>query len=350
MTVGPRHRQARTGVTQRKEQPVTLYSVNQPGSVVIEEGWHQLALPALIRAASEVDLAGWISRNYAVVDNLALTAGAVLMRGFDVHGPADFRAVMDAISPDVLTYGERSSPRSEVSSGVYTSTDYPKDEHILLHNEQSYTAHWPLRIVFTCAEAASSGGRTPLADSRKILGRLSPATVKKFEERGILYVRNYLPGVGLSWQVAFQTERKEDVESYCAASDITAEWVDGTHLRTSQVRPAIRCHPTTGERSWFNHGLFFHVSSLPQEVSEGLLMLLPEADLPSNTYYGDGSAIETDTLAEIRAAYDAETVGFDWEPGDVLLVENMITAHGREPFEGQRRVLVSMSDPIAEGA
>lgn len=329
---------------------MTQYSVNQSGSVVIEEDWNGLALPALVRAASEVDLPGWISRNHTVVDDLAHTAGAILMRGFDVRGATSFRAVMDAISPDVLTYGERSSPRTEVSSGVYTSTDYPKDQPILLHNENSYTTHWPLRVVFTCDQPASSGGRTPLADSRRILARLSPATVAKFEERGILYVRNYLPGISLSWQVAFQTERKEDVESYCAASGTTAEWVDDTHLRTSQVRPAIRSHPTTGQRSWFNHALFFHVSSLPEDIREGLLALLPEEHLPYNTYYGDGSAIEEDTLAEVRAAYDAETVGFDWKRGDVLLIENMITAHGREPFEGQRRILVSMSDASRKGA
>jgi alpha-ketoglutarate-dependent taurine dioxygenase len=323
---------------------VTQHSVDQPGSVIIDEDWNGIALPALIRAGSEVDLPAWISRNHSVMDDLAHRAGAVLMRGFDVRGTTGFRAVMDAISPDVLTYGERSSPRTEVSSGVYTSTDYPKDQHILLHNENSYTTHWPLRIVFTCDQPASSGGRTPLADSRKILARLAPATVAKFEELGILYLRNYQPGISLSWQVTFQTDSKEDVESYCAASDIATEWVDDAHLRTSQVRPAIRCHPATGERSWFNHAMFFHVSSLPEEISEGLLALMPEEDLPYNTYYGDGSAIEADTMAELRAAYAAETVGFDWELGDVLLIENMITAHGREPFEGQRSILVSMSD------
>jgi alpha-ketoglutarate-dependent taurine dioxygenase len=324
------------------------YSVDQPGSVAIEEDWNGLTLPALIRAASEVDLPGWISRNHAVVDNLAYSAGAVLMRGFDVRGATDLRAVMDAISPDILTYGERSSPRTEISSGVYTSTDYPQDQHIVLHNEQSYTIRWPLRIVFGCEIPATSGGRTPLADSRKILARISPATAAKFEEHGILYVRNYLPGISLSWQVAFQTERKEDVDSYCAASDIATEWIDAAHLRTSQVRPAIRRHPTTGERSWFNHALFFNVGSLPEEIRDGLLALMPEEDLPYNTYYGDGSPIEADTLAEVRAAYAAETVGFAWEPGDVLLVENMLTAHGREPFEGQRSILVSMSDPIGD--
>ena len=160
------------------------------------------------------------------------------------------------------------------------------------------------------------------------------------------YVRNYLPGISLPWQEAFQTDSRSDVEEYCRKADICAEWVSGDQLRTTQVRPAIRAHPVTKEETWFNHAHFFHVSSLPDEISSSLLAALDGEDLPYNTYYGDGSAIEPDELAEIRAAMDAQTVSFEWEQGDVLVVENMITAHGREPFEGPRRILTAMSDPI----
>ncbi len=160
-------------------------------------------------------------------------------------------------------------------------------------------------------------------------------------------MRNYLPGISLPWQEAFQTDNPSEVEEYCRKADIITEWVSGDQLRTIQVRPAIRAHPVTKEETWFNHAHFFHVSSLPDEVSAGLLAALDEEDLPYNTYYGDGTAIEPEVLAEIRAAMDAETVSFDWQQGDVLVVENMITAHGREPFEGPRRILTAMSDPIS---
>ncbi|RST18333.1 TauD/TfdA family dioxygenase [Streptomyces sp. WAC05374] len=313
--------------------------------------WEGRSLPALVRAhAPGAPLPEWVAANRDRIDELAHRAGAVLFRQFGVAGPDDFRAVMDALSPQVLAYGERSSPRSKVSDGVYTSTEYPADQPILLHNEQSYTAKWPTRIVFFCERAATSGGRTPLADSRRVLARLRPATVAKFEQLGVRYVRNYLPGISLPWQEAFQTERRADVDAYCAGADITAEWVDDDHLRTAQVRPAVRTHPVTGERTWFNHALFFHVTSLPEEVSTGLREVLDEEDLPYNTYYGDGSRIEDDVLAELRAAYEAETTAFDWQPGDVLLVENMLVAHAREPFEGPRRILTAMSDAVSAGA
>jgi alpha-ketoglutarate-dependent taurine dioxygenase len=306
-------------------------------------------LPALVRAERPgLDLAAWITASRGTLDQLAHAAGAVLLRGFAVAGATEFRAVMDALSPHVLNYGERSSPRTEVSAGVYTSTEYPADQHILLHNEQSYTDNWPVRIVFCCERPATLGGRTPLADTRRVLAGLSPATVDRFERHGVRYVRNYLPGISLPWQEAFQTDSRAEVDNYCQRADIVAEWVDEDHLRTYQVRPAVRTHPVTGERTWFNHAVFFHVTSLPEEVSMGLLELLSEEDLPYQTYYGDGTPIEMDTLAEIRALLARETVAFDWQAGDVLVVENMITAHAREPFEGPRRILAAMSDPIRD--
>lgn len=321
----------------------------ESAAVTVRDNWEGHALPALVEAVRpDTDLAGWLSKEKDRVGRLAHRAGAVLLRGFAVDTAAAFRAAMGALSPHVLDYGERSSPRTEVSQGVYTSTEYAAEERIQPHNEQSYTTNWPVRITFFCEQTATSGGRTPLTDSRRVLARLDARTVARFERLGVRYVRNYLPGIGLSWQEAFHTNRREEVGRYCATADITATWVGDDHLHTEQVRPAIRRHPVTGERTWFNHVVFFHVTSLPEEVSAGLLAALPEEDLPYNTFYGDGAAIEPETLAEIRAAMDAETTSFEWCRGDVLVVENMLTAHAREPFDGPRRVLVAMSDPIAE--
>ncbi|MFJ1792182.1 TauD/TfdA family dioxygenase [Kitasatospora griseola] len=332
--------------TDRELHEPAASGTGSDAAATVRYEWDGRTLPALVQADSPgTDLAAWLGRHHGLADDLAHRAGAVLFRGFAVTGPDAFRTVMDALSKDVLEYGERSSPRTEVSEGIYTSTEYPADQEILLHNEQSYTDNWPMRIVFCCKRPARSGGRTPLADSRRVLSALRPETVAAFEQRGVQYVRNYLPGISLSWQEAFQTDDPDQVASYCAAEGISVEWAEDGHLRTRQVRPAIHRHPVTGDRTWFNHAVFFHVTSLPEEVSQGLREALPEEDLPYNTYYGDGGVIEDEVLAELRAAYAAETTGFDWQRGDVLLVENMITAHAREPFEGPRRILAAMSDP-----
>jgi hypothetical protein len=34
--------------------------------------------------------------------------------------------------------------------------------------------------------------------------------------------------------------------------------------------------------------------------------------------------------------------------GDILMVDNMLVAHGREPFSGPRKILVAMAEPFGE--
>lgn len=294
-------------------------------------------LPGIIYASRDVDLRIALARH-----------GALLLRGLNLRTTGDFETVARTISPQLIEYGERSSPRTRISRGIYTSTDHPPDQPIVLHNEQSYTLNWPMKIWFYCAQPAATGGRTPLADSRKILKRLRPEIVERFEQKQIMYVRNYNPGVGLSWREAFQTDDRAEVERYCAQEEIDVEWRDGDRLRTRQVRPAVRTHPDTGERVWFNHAMFFNLSSLGPATRETMLAVVDESEVPFNTFYGDGTPIEPAVMDEIRGAYDSETVKFDWQRGDLLLVDNMLAAHGREPFTGDRKVLVAMAEPFKE--
>jgi amino acid adenylation domain-containing protein len=316
--------------------------------MAMEPEWLGGCLPLKVQPrVGGVQLAHWAELNRELIVRELHRAGGILFRGFEVDAVDEFRAFARSVSSELIRYGERSSPRTEIGDGIYTSTDHPADQPIVLHNEQSYTTNWPMKIIFYCDRPPSRRGRTPIANSRRILARLDPELVSAFEKRGVLYVRNYLPGISVSWREAFQTEDRAAVERYCSEADLEVEWLGADHLRTRQVRAAVRTHPVTGERVWFNHALFFHVSSLPREVSASLQMAVPEKDLPYQTYYGTGEPIDSETLAALRAAFDAETVSFDWQRGDVLLLDNMLSAHGREPFEGPRRILTAMTDPVA---
>jgi alpha-ketoglutarate-dependent taurine dioxygenase len=97
---------------------------------------------------------------------------------------------------------------------------------------------------------------------------------------------------------------------------------------------------------WFNQAHLFHISSLPEDIRQSLAELYTEADLPRQAYYGDGAAIEVAALDEVRRAYRQASVTFPWKAGDVVLVDNLLVAHGRRPFSGPRRVLVAMAEPM----
>lgn len=303
------------------------------------------ALPLVVEpAVDNLNLPAWAANNRGRVESELLKYGAILFRGFNMETVGQFEEFARAVSLNLLDYKERSSPRSEVGRGVYTSTDYPPDEAIHFHNEQSYSYCWPMKLWFFCLQPATEGGATLIADARQVLRHISARTRERFRQKQVLYVRNYGDNMGLDWRTAFQTTDKSVVESYCRRAGIDFEWKDGDRLRTRQVFPAIVEHPKTSEPVWFEHTAFFHVSALPPAVREMLLSEFGEQDLPFNTYYADGSPLTDDVLQEIREAYERSAVRFPWRRRDVLLIDNMLTSHAREPFAGPRRIVVAMTE------
>jgi len=278
--------------------------------------------------------------------------GAILLRGFPIASVEDFEAARGEFFREPARYVERATPRRQLGENVFTSTEFPPSETIALHNENSYATSWPGVLLFCCLDAPDEGGATPLADVRRVLGRLSKETVSRFVERGgWMLMRNYTPGFGLGWEQAFGTDRREDVDAYCRRADVLAEWRDGEALlRTRQTRAVLARHPASDEIVWFNHVRFWHAWGLAEEVRELMTDEFGPEGLPYGTFYGDGAEIPDAVVEEIDAAYAAEQTSFAWQPGDLLIVDNMLVAHGREPFSGSRRVVVAMGEPIAREA
>ena len=293
-----------------------------------------------------VDLIAWAGSHRLRIDQLLTEYGAILFRDFTLTGISAFEQLVEAVSGGLLDYTYRSTPRKQVQGRIYTSTEYPADQSIPLHNELSYSSAWPMKIWFYCVQPARSGGETPIADSRLVLAGIDPAVVERFERSGVMYVRNYGEGVDLSWQKVFQTSSQAAVEEICRNANLTFEWKSGDRLRTRQICQAVTTHPKTGERVWFNQAHLFHVSRLERAMRESLLSAFSEEDLPRNVYYGDGSPIESAALDHIGNVYDERTVTFTWRAGDILLLDNVLTAHGRRPFQGERRVVVGMAETI----
>ncbi len=306
-------------------------------------------LPLVIRpGAPEVDLAEWFRTNREPIETQLTTYGAILFRGFGIDTVEKFDHTARVLTPDLLQYKERSTPRSQVKGEVYSSTEYPAEHSIPQHNENAYSHVWPQKLWLGCIIPATTGGETPLADSRLVYNLIPAEIRQEFETKRVMYVRNYGEGLDLSWQTVFQTSDPAEVETYCRRAKIGFEWLGNGRLRTRQVRQAVVKHPKTGEIVWFNQAHLFHVTNLPASVREVLESSFAPDELPRHAFFGDGTPIDPAALEIIRQAFDQVTVAFPWERGDLELVDNLLVSHGRRPYTGERKVIVAMAEPISE--
>ncbi len=291
-----------------------------------------------------LDLAEWAKSNLDFLETELQRHGSILFRDFNVDAVARFTKFTRAVAPELLEYYERTVHRRVIDDKVYTASEYPAEHPIPMHNEYSFAHAWPLKLWFYCVTPAARGGETLLADSRRVFELIPPDIRERFVTKQVMYTRNYGEGLDLGWEDVFQTSDRAEVEEYCRQARIPWEWKDGNRLRTRQVRAAVARHPRTGETVWFNQVHLFHVSSLEEGARESLLTFFREEDLPRHAFYGDGSPIEPEALAAVREAYRGATIRVPWQRGDVLMMDNMLVAHGREPFAGERTILVAMAD------
>jgi alpha-ketoglutarate-dependent taurine dioxygenase len=286
----------------------------------------------------------WIKEHKNLLENHLVKYGGLLLRNFNINSLSEFNRMVQSFSPELLDYVYRSTPRTKLGGKIYTATEYPADRVIPLHNENAYSKSWPKKIFFFSAIVAPEGGETPIANSRNVYKRIDPEIRDKFEKHGVMYTRNYSKGIDLSWQEVFQTEEREDVEKYCREHDIEFQWKEGTpELTTKQICQATLVHPVSGEFVWFNQAHLFHISSLDEESRLSLIKELAEENIPRNASYGNGEPFESEVLDHIREAYAQEKLKFKWHKGDIMILDNILMAHGRETYKGERKVAVAMA-------
>lgn len=296
-----------------------------------------------------VDSAGWLREHAAVLEHDLDTVGAVLLRGFGIDAPEKLDSALRVLYGEPMSYRENTSLRTPLYGGVKTSTDHPADQWIEQHSEQSYSRHYPLRLMMCCARTADLGGATPVADTRRILARLPEALVKRLSEDGYMYRCRFRPAIRPHWRETYQIDEREALERHFAWAGIEWQWESDDELTTLIRRPAIVAHPRTGQAVWFNHILFWHYSSLEPWLAAELLQQFGHAGLPHSVYHGDGTPFSATEIDAIRAAHRAETWALQWERGDLLIVDNLLRTHGRASYAGPRQVMFAMALPVDAG-
>ena len=196
---------------------------------------------------------------------------------------------------------------------------------------------FPGLMMFACLSEPTAGGAFGVADSAAMLDALPSELVARFEKEGWLLIRNYNEDMGSSVAETFGTDDRAAIEAYCRANAIEFEWQPDGGLRTRRHRSTIIHHPVTGQRCWFNQIAFLNEWTLDPELREYLVEVFGSDGLPFNTYFGNGDPIGEDVVKVINDAYESNIARETLQAGDLMLVDNIRTAHSRDAYEGTAR-------------
>lgn len=307
-------------------------------------------LPFIVEAkdfqdCSVENLVNYITTDFKKVSALLTDHGAVLFRGFNINSVNDFEHIISNLPVDTTSYIGGDSPRTKLTKKVYTSTEYPADQSIALHNEISFSNNYPRFLFFYCEIPASEGGETPVADNRELYRRLPEKMLQKYQQKKLKYIMNLHNGYGIgkSWQDVFETSDKTEVDQILKKRGSNFSWNDGNLKISEIVQPVIR-HPKTQEWIFFSQAHQWHPSNLDKDTYDSLIEIIPETDFYHYVCYANDDPLEQDELELTRQTIDSIKIVKPWQRGDFLFIDNLLTMHGRTPFKGDRKIRLSLAN------
>lgn len=323
----------------------TLHFANVPGQLHTTDSTFPQILVNKTDLQSVDACAAWVQQNQSTLEASLRESGALLFRGFPINSAESFDQFSAAFDYPNFTYKESLSNavRINFTERVFTANEAPKDVEIFLHHEMAQTPISPSKLFFYCQSAADQGGATPLCRSDLLFADFQgqmPDVANDFISKGLKYT-THMPaendhdsGQGRSWKSTLSVETKEQAEAKLSELGYTWSWGQDDSLKaTTPVLPAV-IDIGNDQNVFYNQLIAAYMGW--RGVKE---------DPSSAITFGDNSAIPIEALELVVSLSEKYTFDLPWQDGDVALVDNYMTMHGRRPFSGDRKrqVLVALA-------
>lgn len=286
--------------------------------------------------------------------------GAVLLRNTGIDKILELeRCARLFLHTMYETYVGGAVPRRSHSRFVFSPNELNSLLKLPLHNELAYQPKYPRHIGFFCNVQSRWGGETPVAHDSDVQSYIDESLRRELLEESVVYTRRYVSskirpvnsrvfsGMLMTWQDAFNTEGKAEVEEKCRVHGLECSWHERDVLKVSSTLPVYREHPDNGRQVFFNQ-LFAHSYS-PQALGKTVywlhrLMGISYERAPRNSELQSSGRVSRRLLDTLASAYEQASVEFRWREGDWMILDNLQVAHGRNPFYGKRVIWVVMGD------
>jgi len=301
-----------------------------------------MSLPVIQAPKPGKNVVDFVKGNRDEVRATLKEAGGVMLRGFKAKEDATAK-VLEKLGVKLGEDVFWSTPRQKVKGKTFSATEYDKNREIMLHCEAVYAKSYPRVLCFHSIKSAEVKGGTTYANLDDISADLGDI-VDEFERRGVQYVRCYRDMIDIPIAKAFGTDDKAEAQRRAEAKGMTVDYTaDGAMRSKHTVRGAI-VDPAGGKKLHFNQAHMFHPSRLAEKDREALTKLFGADGLPRQSNYGDGEPIPDAVIDRVVDTLAAHTKVIEWQDGDVVLVDNMRFLHGRQTYDGTRRITVAMGN------
>ena len=234
-------------------------------------------------AIEGVDLAAWVRDNRDEIERSTDAHGAILFRGFGLSTTRGLRGGRLGDLPRPLRGVRRPSTGVGHRAGLRRYAVPARQDDPVPQRELA-PADVADEAVLLLRHSGGRGRRPPRSTTAASCSRCwTRMSREQFEEKGLMYVRNFSEGVDVPWQEFFHTDDRAEVERICAEGGMTCEWTDNA-LRVKNVTKGVATHPRTGEKVFFNQVQLHHVACLEPETRDSLRALFAEEDMPRNVY------------------------------------------------------------------
>ena len=319
-------------------------------------------LPLFISArpgkfASLPEFLEWIGANRKTLDDAILEVGGIVLRGFPLRTAEDFNQFTNQFPAYGGGYVGGSAPRKTIVGNVMEATQLGPDVQINIHQEMAYLKTYPPRICFFCRLPAAVGGETTIASMRKVTQNLPAWLRPLMEEHGVRGVSNFAASAKSDdapiednydekpWEVSYGSNSREEVEAMCKEMGQQAIWNKDGSLTVVTKMDAFTPHPRTGERFYRNR---LHTAHLGYEYlprgAERRKSMIAAGKLPTGYSLGNGQELSREQSRELEKVIANACIMWDWQAGDVMILDNLQVAHGRERYKGAREVMVALFD------
>lgn len=338
---------------------------------------NELAVDSIKRSSSISVLEGQSDSNFTDViadsafkDQIKSSlrdSGAVLLRSMPIADTAQAEQLLLELGVKFDDhYLGGASPRSRLSEHFFTSTEAPAPYVISFHTEMCYLKQRPGKIFFYCITEPSSYGETSVFDCAEIFQQLPAKLQHKIEEHGMIYQRYFVEkkarffNVYKTWMDSFQANTREEAEAACHQQGMDFEWQANGGLVTRAKMPGMIVDPVSGKKCisltlYNGESAPYDMSKFKQRINPisrfGLSSLIRSQYAKKNvfmkTFWGDGSEISVDeTRALIDTAWSCSTM-FKWKQGDLLILDNIRSGHGRLNVVKPRKIAAALGDPYS---